>query len=222
MSYMIDKDHYDLCVGRPEIVYRNDNFLSQKEIKHYQNLLHNRQWGLSSQTILDQINYISQDLYRHYAWDGQWNQARWLDTTAPDWEQLYEKISQHLPSHYLHWADVKITGPLQGGTPVHRDKDPWSPGGDSEKFSRAVSVICNLNSQWDKSWGGGFVLYNTVKTRNGLEYLPDQLVPIMPGQLLIVNNCTHSVELITEPCRSRISLILHVLQYKQNINDTTT
>lgn len=217
MSYAVNRHDHDLCVGNPEILYRNDNFLSHEEILYYQSLLHNRRWGLSDNPTLDQINYISQDLYRHYAWDGEWDQARWLDDTAPDWEKLYEKISQHLPSHYLHWVDVKITGPLQGGTPVHRDKDPWSPGGNVERFSKAISIICNLNTEWNTSWGGGFVLYNTTKKDHELEYTQDQVVPIVPGQLLIINNCAHSVELIKEPCRSRISLILHVLQYKQNI-----
>jgi hypothetical protein len=219
MNYSVNQRYNDLCIGKPEILYQNDNFLSHKEIQHYQSLLHNRRWGLSNQPTLDQINYISQDLYRHYAWDGQWDQARWLDSTAPDWEQLYNKISVHLPTHYLHWVDVKITGPLQGGTPIHRDRDPWDSGGDIKKFSQAISIICNLNTRWQDGWGGGFVLYRTTKNNNKLEHLIDQIVPIVPGQLLIVKNCAHSIESIIEPCQSRISLIIHVLQYKQNLND---
>ena len=214
MNYLDDPCLPDDCIGAPKILYRDDYFLPQTEIRHFQNLLHNRQWGLSNHESLDKIFYISQDLYRHYAWDGDWKEARWLDHTAPDWENLYLKISQHLPPHYVHWVDVKITGPLQGGTPIHRDKDPWFPGGDTDKFSRAISVLCNLNTEWDPDWGGGFVLYATKKINpTMIEKTVDSIVPILPGQLLIIENCYHSVELITEPCRSRISFILHVLQY---------
>jgi hypothetical protein len=222
MTYDVPQEHRDLCVGSPQIIYRNDNFLSLEEIKHYQSLLHNHRWGLSDHPTLDEIYYISQSLFQHYAWDGQWDQARWLDSTPLDWEHLYDKISKHLPPHYLHWVDVKITGPLQRGTPLHRDKDPWLSGGDIKKFSQSISIICNLNSDWNQNWGGGLVLHNTTKNKRGLEYSINQTVPVVPGQLLIMYNCAHSIELITEPSRSRISLILHVLQYKQNFNDPNT
>ena len=222
MTYTVSTQPRDWCVESPKIIYRDDNFLTLEEIKHYQSLLHNTQWSLSNHPTLDQINYISQSLYQHYAWNGQWDQARWLDSTPVDWEHLYDKISKHLPPHYLHWVDVKITGPLQGGVPIHRDKDPWSRGGDIEKFSDAISIICNLNSEWNQNWGGGLVLHNTTKKENCFEYSYNQTVSIVPGQLLIMYNCAHSIELITEPCRSRISLLLHVLKYKQNNNDTTT
>jgi hypothetical protein len=196
------------------ILYRNDNFLSSDELVHYQKLLKNKRWALSNNADLDSLHYISQDLYRHYQWDHNWDQARWLDSTPPDWEILYNKIAEHLPPHYVHWVDVKITGSLQGGTPMHRDKDPGSPGGDSKKFSRAISILCNLNTKWDPAWGGGFVIYKTEQNQQVI----DQIVPIVPGQLLIINNCFHSVELITEPARSRVSFILHVLEYKHDSN----
>ena len=212
--YNIDPQYRDRCVGSPEILYRNDKFLSAEDIKHYQSLLTNRQWGLSNHRPIDQILYISQDLYHHYAWDGQWDSARWLDSTPPDWVQLYNKICRHLPLHYLHWVDVKMTGPLQGGTPIHRDKDPWSPGGDVKKFNQSIIVICNLNTEWDASWGGGLVLHNTIKNDDAFDYSINQTVPIVPGQLLVAKNCAHSIEMITKPSRARLSLILHVLQYK--------
>lgn len=215
MNYFKNQLIPDHAIGKPKILYRNDYFLSQQEIRHFQSLLHNQRWGLSRGESLDKLFYISQDLYRHYAWDGNWQEAGWLDHTPPDWETLYLKISKHLPRHYVHWIDVKITGPLQTGTPVHRDKDPWSPGGDTDKFSKAISVLCNLNTEWDPDWGGGFVLYNTKKIDDStIKPTVDTIVPILPGQLLITENCYHSVELINEPCRSRISFILHVLQYK--------
>lgn len=199
------------------ILYRNDNFLSSNEIVHYQQLLKNKHWALSDTADLDSLHYISQDLYHHYQWDHNWDQARWLDSTPPDWEILYNKIAEHLPPHYVHWIDVKITGSLQGGTPIHRDKDPGHPGGDSKKFSRAISILCNLNTRWDPSWGGGFVIYKTDQ-HNQSNQVIDEIIPIVPGQLLIINNCFHSVELITEPARSRVSFILHVLEYKHDSN----
>lgn len=214
MMYQVDPNYRDLCVGSPEIIYRDDKFLSLDQIKHYQSLLLNRRWGLSNQPSLDHINYISQDLYQHYAWDGQWDRARWLDSSAPDWEQLYNKIKEYLPPHYLHWVDVKLTGPLQGGTPIHRDRDPWSVGGDTEKFSQSILIICNLNTEWSAHWGGGLILYNTMANQHGFDFTVNDIIPIVPGQLLIAKNCAHSIELITEPCRARISLILHVLQYR--------
>jgi hypothetical protein len=199
------------------ILYRNDNFLSTDEIKQYQQLLKNKQWALSDGNDLDSLNYISQDLYHHYKWDHNWDQARWLDSTPPEWEKLYSRISEHLPPHYVHWVDVKITGSLQGGTPIHRDKDPSTKGGDTKKFSRAISVLCNLNTKWDPKWGGGFVIYKNDQ-HNHYKQVVDQIIPIVPGQLLIINNCFHSIELITEPARSRVTFILHVLEYKHDTN----
>jgi hypothetical protein len=217
MIYQDNIDLPDTCIGSPKIIYRNDNFLSSQDILHYQSLLKNHRWSLSNSATLDKILYISQSLYQHYAWDGQWDQVRWSDSTPPDWEILYGKICQHLPPHFLHWVDVKITGPLQSGAPVHRDKDPWSPGGDVNKFSKSISILCNLNTEWNNQWGGGLILYQTTKTRSGdIENIPYTVVPIIPGQLLIMENCFHSVELITEPSRSRVSLILHVLQYSKS------
>jgi hypothetical protein len=201
----------------PNILYRNDNFLSLDEIIHYQNLLKNKNWGLSSTQTLDTLMYISQDLYNHYRWDGNWDAARWLDSTPSDWEKLYDKISEHLPPHYIHWVDVKLTGPLQGGTPIHKDREPDSPGGDTDRFSKSISVVCNLNTEWDQSWGGGFVTYKSVKNKNNSwDLIKSDTIPIVPGQLLIFDNCYHSIELITEPARCRASFILHVLQYKQS------
>lgn len=197
------------------ILYRDDNFLSNKEITHYQQLLKNNQWSLSNNTDLDSLHYISQSLYDHYKWDHNWEQAKWLDSTPPDWEKLYQRISSHLPLHYVHWVDVKITGSMQGGTPIHKDKGPSLPGGDPVKFSRAISVLCNLNTTWNPDWGGGFVLYKPDQLDPSKQVI-DQVVPIMPGQLLIINNCFHSVELITEPARSRVSFILHVLEYRHD------
>lgn len=203
-------------VGRPNILYRNDNFLSSDEIKNYQNFLNNNQWALCEGDPFNQLFYISQSLYRHYAWDNDWSSPGWLDSTPMEWEQLYNKISSHLPPHYVHWCDVKMTGSFQGGTPLHRDKDPWTTGGDSDRFSRAITVICNLNTEWKSSWGGGFVVYETKANGDNYEFIPSETIPIVPGQLLIVENCIHSIELITEPARCRTSFILHVLEYKNH------
>ena len=188
----------------PNILVRDDTFLSPGEIDVYQKLLPGR-WTMGP-SVTD-IKYFSKDLYRHYNWDGDWAAARWLDSSEPDWEILYAKIAKLLPNHYVHWIDLKITPPLCTGTPKHRDKDPGSPGGDHNKFSRAISILCNLNHTWDPCWGGDFMLYssdNTVYTK----------IPIVPGQLLIMENCTHSISPITQPDQCRISFILHVLEYK--------
>lgn len=213
MNYTQDYDT-ELSVGKPHILYQNDKFLSFDEISHYQSLLKNYNWGLSNYHTLDKLFYVSQNLYRHYAWDGKWDAAQWLDSTPPDWEQLYNKISEHLPPHYVHWIDVKMTGSYQGGTPIHRDKDPWTKNGDTKKFSNSIAIICNLNIEWDARWGGGLTLYETKNVNGQLTHTVDQVIPIVPGQLLIVNNCFHSIELITEPSRNRVSFILHVLKYK--------
>jgi hypothetical protein len=200
----------------PKILYQNDNFLSNDEIKHYQSLLKNNRWALSDTETLDTSLYVSQDLYNHYKWDGDWDSPRWLDTTPMDWEHLYDKIAQQLPPHYIHWVDVKLTGPLQGGTPIHRDKEyNQIPGGDALKFSKSLTILCNLNTSWDPAWGGGFIVYESVTDQNNkMTHTPVQTIPIVPGQLLIMENCFHSVETITKPTRSRLSFILHVLKYR--------
>lgn len=191
----------------PNILFKDDNFLSNLEIKTYQDLMPNH-WT-PSPSIRD-IKYFSKDLYQHYQWDGDWNFARWLDSTPPQWEVLYEKICKHLPRHYVHWIDLKITPPLSTGYPLHRDKDPWSPGGDATRFSRAITVICNLNDVWDTAWGGSFILYSD----NNNKLNEHTKIPISPGQLLIMENCYHNIEPIVANNRARISFILQVLEYK--------
>jgi hypothetical protein len=200
----------------PTILYRDDNFLTVEEISHYQQLLRNSQWKLGNSESFEKIDYVSQDLYKHYKWDGNWGDTGWLDSSPPDWEHLYQKISRHLPAHFVHWADVKITSTSQSGTPIHRDRDPWSKGGDPVKFKKAITIICNLNSNWDPAWGGGLHLHDVTINNGHTDVKINQTVPVMPGQLLIVENCYHSVELITEPAKSRISFILHVLEYQQD------
>lgn len=201
----------------PNILYRDDNFLSLSEVTHYQNLLKNKNWGLSNTQTLDTLHYVSQDLYNHYKWDGNWEDANWLESTPVDWEHLYNKISAHLPRHYVHWIDVKLTGSLQGGTPIHKDAGPDRPGGDTTKFSESLTVLCNLNTDWNPKWGGGLVVYQTsTDSSNQRSHQVVETIPIVPGQLLIVNNCYHSIELITEPSKCRVSFILHVLKYKQS------
>jgi hypothetical protein len=212
MIYSADK----FITSTPVVLYRDDHFLTKKEIFHYQQLLKNNRWKLGNSELFDKIDYVSQDLYNQYQWDGNWQNTGWLDTSPPDWEVLYHKISQHLPRHYVHWADVKITSSLQSGTPMHRDLDPWSKGGDPVKFKRAISILCNLNTVWDDAWGGGLKLHNVKVDGDQTTVETDQIVPILPGQLLIVENCYHSIELITEPAKSRVSFILHVLEYNHN------
>lgn len=207
-------------IGKPNILYRNDNFLNEKEILHYQSLLRSATWapgiGYNQAQSLDDIKYFGKDLYNHYKWDGDWDSARWADSTPVDWENLYSKIAVLLPNHYIHWVDVKITCSGLGGTPTHRDKDPWTIGGDENKFSRAITIICNLNLKWNPEWGGGFQLYETrydYETKK-VNLIEDQLVEISPGQLIITENCYHSIQPIVERNKSRISFILHVLEYK--------
>lgn len=196
--------------GSPKILHRDDHFLTANEIKMYQQFLLTKTWGLSSTNSVEDIQYFSKDLYYHYKWDGNWDNAHWVDNEPLEWEFLYQRIAKHLPPHYLHWCDAKITCYGQPGTPLHRDKDPWTAGGDTNKFSRAITVLCNLNSHWDPTWGGGFRLYSADKSGITLT----DTVPIMPGQLLIAENCYHSIEPITQIGKSRVSFIVHVLEYR--------
>ena len=138
------------------------------------------------------------------------------DSAPIEWENLYNKIMPFLPRHFVHWIDVKITCAGLSGTPIHRDKDPWIPGGDGKKFSRTISIICNLNLQWDPQWGGGLQLYETIydSETESLYNKEDQLVELCPGQLLIMENCSHSIQPIVERNKSRISFILHVFEYR--------
>lgn len=213
MSYSDKQQPFPVC-KQPTILFRDDNFLSTEQVLKYQDLLKNNSWSLGFNETLDELFYVSQSLYRHYAWDGDWQSPRWLDTTPPDWEQLYQDIANYLPPHFVHWVDVKITGSYQNGTPLHRDKDPWKPGGDIEKFDKSITVLCNLNTAWDAGWGGGLVLYSTDEHRQNTVF---QTVPITPGQLLIIENCVHSIETITEPSKSRVSFVLQVLREKVSI-----
>jgi hypothetical protein len=206
----------DLNTLSPIILYQNDNFLELNEILNYQNLLKNNRWTMASSNSFEEINYISQDLYCHYQWDGNWDRARWLDHVSDEWELLYKKISKFLPRHYVHWIDVKITGPVQSGTPLHRDKEPWSPGGDPKKFKKAISIICNLNTEWDLQWGGGLILYDAKIENNKLVTTANCTVPLKPGQLLVMENCYHSIEPVVQTSKSRISFVLHVLEYQDN------
>jgi len=195
----------------PKILLQDDNFLTQEELDKYQKLLHAPFWTPAPR--LEKILFYSKDLYQHYKWDDNWNNARWLDDTPLEWEELYNKIALSLPAHYLHWADVKITPPLSTGTPRHRDKDPWTSGG-SDRFSKSLTIIVNLNKQWDPQWGGEFIVWNAQKELDQpIQYEEWKRIPISPGQLLIMENCWHSIGAVTEPNRSRISFILHVLQY---------
>ena len=191
----------------PNILLRDDNFLSSQEILFYQDLMSGN-WT-PSPSIQD-IKYFSKDLYQHYQWNGNWDSARWLDNTPPEWELLYNKIAKLLPKHYVHWIDLKITPPLLTGTPLHRDKDPWYPGGDATRFSRAISVLCNLNHEWNPQWGGEFVLY----AKHDKQLTEHSKIPICPGQLLIMENCYHSIAPVVAHDRSRITFILHVLEYR--------
>ncbi len=191
----------------PNILLRDDTFLSSQEIEFYQRLMPN---GWTPGPSIRNIKYFSKDLYQHYQWKGDWDSARWLDSTPLEWETLYDKIAKLLPKHYVHWIDLKITPPLSTGTPLHRDKDPWSPGGDTTRFSRAISVLCNLNHEWDPQWGGEFVLY----AEHNKQLTEHSRIPICPGQLLIMENCYHSIAPVVAHDHSRLSFILHVLEYR--------
>lgn len=200
-------------LGDPVVLYRNDNFLTSAEIKQFQKLLHSPTWTPSPSP--EKVQFFNKDLYNNYQWDNNWGRVGWRDDTPVEWENLYNKISTHLPRHRVHWIDVKLTPPLCTGTPRHRDKDPWIPGGSSE-CDKALTVLCNLNAEWDPQWGGDFVLYSAKEGQNSNVDLEEfESVAISPGQLLIVENCWHSVAPITAMDHSRISFILHVLQYKQ-------
>jgi hypothetical protein len=191
----------------PNILLRDDTFLSNQEIEVYQRLMPH---GWTPGPSIQNIKYFSKDLYQHYQWNGDWDSARWLDSTPPEWETLYDKIAKLLPKHYVHWIDLKITPPLSTGTPLHRDKDPWRIGGDATRFSRAISVICNLNHVWEQSWGGEFLLYS----EQDKQLTEHSRIPICPGQLLIIENCYHSIAPVVAHDRSRISFILHALEYR--------
>ena len=193
--------------NQPNILLIDNQFLDPQEIAVYQSLLPGN-WTPSPSP--QDIKYFSKDLYRHYKWDHDWDSAGWLDSTPPGWEDLYHKIALLLPPHYVHWVDLKITPPLSTGTPLHRDRDPGSPGGDPQKFSRSISVVCNLNHQWNPAWGGDFILW----AGNSGNLQEHTRIPISPGQLVIVENCYHSIAPIVEYDQSRISFILHVLEYQ--------
>ena len=205
-------------LGKPKILYRDDRFLSIEEIEFYQSLLKSPKWAPSSSykntgNQLEETAYWGRDLYRQYEWDYNWEATGWLHEEPPEWEILYKKISSHLPKHYIHWIDCKITSFGQDGVDLHRDRDPWDKGGDI-KFSRAISVICNLNTKWKEEWGGHFQLWETyLNSNNQLSHKLDIEIPLFPGQLVIVENCYHSVKPIIQPKKSRISFILHVLEY---------
>lgn len=200
-------------LGDPKILYRNDSFLSPTDIVHYQQLLQTPSWVPAPS--LQSIQYFSKDLFQQYMWDGNWDSVQWRDDASPDWDELYNRISKHLPKHRVHWADVKITPPLSTGTPRHRDKDPWLPGG-SDQFDKAITVLLNLNNEWQSDWGGEFVLWSANKnSQQQVELIEFDRIAISPGQLVVMENCWHSIAPITQMNRSRISFILHVLQYKQ-------
>jgi len=194
-------------MNAPNILLRDDNFLSAQEIKFYQNLMPH---GWTPSPSIQNIKYFSKNLYQYYEWNGDWDSARWLDSTPPEWELLYNKISKFLPKHYTHWVDLKITPPLSTGTPLHRDKDPWSSGGDTTRFSRAITVLCNLNHEWDPHWGGDFVLH----CEQNKQLAEHTRIPICPGQLVIIENCYHSIAPIVVHDKSRLSFILHILEYR--------
>lgn len=195
----------------PNILKVIDNFLTRDEISKYQEFLMTN-WTLGPS--LENFKYLSRDLYHHYNWDGNWSNTRWRDDVPCEWENLYKKISVYLPPHRIHWVDVKITPPLSTGTPLHRDKDPWLCTETDKEFSKALSIICNLNSHWSEEWGGDLIAYQRLKQNNQTSYIKKQRIPIMPGQLIIAENFYHGINPVTKPECCRISFILHVLQYK--------
>lgn len=204
---------HDELFSPPTILLRDDNFLSESQILQYQNLLHTSSW--TPAPSLQKIQYFSQDLYKHYRWNNDWSNVGWRDDAPVQWEELYNRIAQYLPAHRVHWVDAKITPPFSTGTERHRDKDPWIPGG-SKEFDKALTILLNLNTKWEDSWGGDFVLWSAKMDQNQkIELVEFEKVPIKPGQLLIVENCWHSIAPITQIDCSRISFILHVLKYKQ-------
>jgi len=194
--------------NNPSISYQNDTFLSPREIDFYQQLLPGS-WT-PGPSVKD-IFYFSKDLYNHYDWKNNWDKTGWKHDAPPEWENLYKKIKTILPKHFVHWVDLKITPPLSSGTPIHQDKDPWQAGG-SDKFYRSLSVLCNLNHEWDDSWGGAFITHKADEQTQSLNEF--SRIAIKPGQLVVMENCFHSIEPIIEFNRPRISFILQVLEYK--------
>lgn len=199
------------CFHEPKILICDNTFLSANEIDYYQQLIQSYTWAPAPS--IKSIKYWSKDLYRHYRWDNDWDSARWLDSTPPDWVELHTRIAARIPKHYIHWSDLKATPPLSTGTPRHRDKDPWLKNG-SDKFDCALTICVNLNSSWQENWGGEFVLWaakiNKVGKINFTEY---RKISIQPGQLLVLENCWHSIAPITQMNQSRLTFIIHVLQY---------
>jgi len=195
----------------PNILKVIDNFLTPNELIVYQGLL-STNWTLGP--TVENFKYLSKDLYYHYQWNGDWSNVRWREDAPFEWELLYNKIAEHLPPHQIHWVDLKITTPLSTGTPLHRDKDPWIHHETGEKFSKALSIICNLNSKWDTSWGGALIAYQAQKHDDKISYVEYQRIPITPGQLIIAENFYHGIEPVSQSERHRMSFILHVLQNK--------
>lgn len=195
----------------PKILHLIDSFLTADEIKHYQSLCID---GWTASPTHENIKYFSKDLYRHYKWDGDWSKMGWLDSSPLDWERLYDRIAEYLPPHRIHWVDLKITPPLSTGTPLHRDKDPWIEENTDRDFYKSLSIICNLNTEWQESWGGSFVLHQAKNQDGQLTYQSKIRIPIKPGQLIITENTFHSIETITANEKYRISFILHVLAYR--------
>lgn len=211
MDFYMHKDHPDLY-KEPKILQLIDGFLSRDEIEQYTETVC-QNWTPSPN--IGDIRYFSKDLYNHYQWNGDWTTVGWLDSTSPKWEELYHKISGLLPRHRVHWVDLKITPPMCSGTPLHRDKDPWHNEKNHQEFSHAVAVICNLNSEWKSDWGGSTVVHGAYKTSNGkICVVEKQKLSLSAGQLLIFENCWHSIDPVLQINRSRFSFILHVLVYK--------
>lgn len=197
--------------AEPRILHIVDNFLSQAELKQYQALMTT---GWTPSPSVENFKYLSKDLYKHYGWDGDWHDVRWLDQTPIEWEKLYHKIASYLPAHRVHWVDIKITTPLSTGTPLHRDKDPWLDADTDRIFQKALIAICNLNSEWDPSWGGSLIVHRAQLENHTVCYTEKCRVPITAGQLIVAENFYHSIEPIIEPECHRISFILHALQHR--------
>lgn len=211
MDYCMHKNHPDIY-KEPKILQLIDGFLSRGEIEQYQKTVC-QNW--TPGPSISDVRYFSKDLYNHYQWNGDWTKVGWLDSTSPEWENLYHKISALLPKHRVHWADLKLTPPMCSGTLLHRDKDPWNHDQTHQEFSHAVSVICNLNLEWKPEWGGSTVVYEAYKTSTDtVRTVEKQKLPLSAGQLLIFENCWHSIDPIVQSNRSRFSFILHVLVYK--------
>lgn len=197
--------------AEPRILHVIDNFLSHAELTQYQALM-TTGWTLGPS--VKNFKYLSKDLYKHYGWDGNWHDVRWLDQTPVEWEKLYHKIARYLPAHRVHWADIKITTPLSTGTPLHRDKDPWICADTNEIFQKALVVICNLNLEWKSVWGGSLIVHRAHRENNTIFFTEKCRIPITAGQLIVAENFYHSIEPVIEPERHRMSLIVHALQYR--------